>query len=198
MKPKETILSSYDKTKRVAMEGYACTLCNRFWGDHQNGAANCCATSSACEDCGKPGFLYHRFCRACSDAKKAEKFRKFYEESAVDWDGVTPLYSDAYDQYIFGDVADWAESIVADWEDEIPLTRELIESWQLRLCTPNNGRHFDLNEFLCDDLADGETLDSEEVEKVVNDFIKSCAPISWSGDGKPVTLESVCKALEVE
>lgn len=195
---KEIILSSNEKTKLVTVEGYACTLCNKFWGEYRTGAANCCANTSICEDCGgQIDALYYTYCSACRDKRKTLRFEKLYAEKAVDWDGKTPLYSELYDDYIMRDLEDWVECRFEDFEKEQPLTKELIEMWQLRLCTPNNGRTFDLNEFLCDDLFEDDTLDSEEVEKFVNDFIARHAPLSWSGDGYPVTVESICRALGV-
>lgn len=103
----------------------------------------------------------------------------------VEWDGESMLYSEAGDRYF----------------DEAPdLGDEEAESYdELRLvvCEPVKARQFDVREWLLDELSDEDesTGTGEEAEKVntlVNAYLESLTPLSWTpGIKRPDTSKWV-------
>ncbi len=67
-----------------------------------------------------------------------------------------------------------------------------VDDLRLTLCTPDNGPHFDMGEFLTDHLPDddhgrdglpGTREEREAIEAAVNDFVAKYAPLCWNSTG---------------
>lgn len=177
---------------RTNIDGWVCKKCSRYWGKDEHMARYCCATDFPC-DCGNRREKSYACCVDCRRKSEAERWAKLYAEKAKPWDGESPLCGYHSDRYHFD-----LESLFDEFRDsEAEDLKEWLQDQRLVFCTPNNGRHFDLNDFLYDDLAeDDKVAGCREIEKAVNDFIASKAPFSWSADGPPVTVETLMEVLE--
>lgn len=175
----------------LTVTGWACKTCRRWWGDDEHMARYCCATTAICGDCkvehGEKGYTA---CEACREKRAEARWQELLAK-AVPWDGKAPLYSEAYSRYFFDadETRDFLDTLAFDKIEATP------ESLHLCVCEPNNGREFDIEEYLSDDLPDEDHGDphlpgSRELNKIVNDWIKERAPLSWHG-GKPVILSTV-------
>jgi hypothetical protein len=176
---------------RTGKTGWCCKTCGRSYGDNEHLARWCHSTDLPCECGGRNANKYYTCCDACREKAKDAAWLKSLE-SAVEWDGKTPLYSETKDRYYFD-----AESIHADLDlnDDQEPDVEAVAKLRLILCEPNNGRYFDMDDYLCDDLGEDIELDCEDINRVVNDWIKAHAPFSWTGSGAAVTAESVLANL---
>lgn len=178
--------------ERSNITGWVCKKCKRYWGSDKHMASYCCATDFPCE-CGKRREKSYLACAECRAIHKSEKWAKLYAEKAKPWDGETPLGEYNNDQF-YWEIESLFDAFVDSEEDDL---REWLEGRRLVFCTPNNGRHFDMNEYFYDDLAEDHEIEGcAEVEKAVNDFIASKAPLSWTADGAPITVESLLEILE--
>lgn len=178
-----------DAAETVTVTGWRCKKCNHFWGDDERMARWCCATDLPCK-CGARLEKHWSLCVTCIANQDTERWDKCYE-SAVPWDGETPLYSNTMDEFFWsGDDLCW--QVEADMKEHGISEREAICRLRLQMCEPDNGTTFEMQEFLTDHLPDGgDTLDCEEIDKAVNDWIESHAPFSWHGSGPAVTVESL-------
>lgn len=184
----------------IQCEGWQCKRCKRFWGVDEHHARWCCATDLPCECGGRILEKHYTHCGECRTKKDSAKWFELYAK-AESWDGETwPLYSDTMDRMYWDyELIDEIEAQISEVSDEVRDILDLpavsaetiIPQLRLRFCTPNEGRHFEMNEFLCDDLAEDETLEADDIDKIVNDWITARAPLSWSGNGVPVRIESV-------
>jgi hypothetical protein len=105
-------------------------------------------------------------CRSKHDAER------FYAKPIVPWDGEYPL-SDYCDKYFFdeGGLAEYIDDMIAEGVE--------LESIRLVPCDRHTPRHFDVNEFLCDDLGEDGDVDGSDIEPIVNEWIKKNAPQLW-------------------
>lgn len=195
-----------DAAELVTVKGWQCKRCQRFWGVDEHMAKWCCATELPCDECGgRNPDKHYTCCGECRSKRVAKKWEELYAK-AVEWDGKTyPIFSDSHDRYFFDEdeLSDFLydNSLPPDIDERlVPLLKksaiEIAAECRFRLCTPNNGRSFDMNEFLCDDLAEDHEVDAREVEQVVNDWIKENAPFSWNGNGKAIKYECIAKFYE--
>lgn len=191
-----------DAAQIIQCEGWSCKHCKRFWGVDEHMARWCCATDLPCSGCGGRNLQKNYIsCGACRTKKDADKWAELYAKAKW-WEGLSwPLYSDTADKFFWDDddlineideQLELPEDITPEVRELLQKTpKEIITSLRLRLCSPNNGREFDMNDFLEDDLPEDETLEAAEINKTVNGWIAERAPLSWSGDGPPVSIESV-------
>jgi len=106
-------------------------------------------------------------------------------KNAKPWTGQFPLCSNE-DQF-FWDEEDLSEYLVGCIESGLSL-----EDTKVLFCSPDNGRDFEMSEYLGDSLAEDCTLEDTEINKTVNDWIESHAPFCWWADAKsPVDVESL-------
>ena len=70
-----------------------------------------------------------------------------------------------------------------------------LDNLWLTSCHPNNGRDFEMTEYLCDELGEDGSIDDEEINKTVNDWIMAHAPFSWGMTGERLSIESVKEKL---
>jgi hypothetical protein len=155
-------------------------------------ARYCCSTSFPC-DCGGRFSKSRVRCESCQAAKdKAE----WFEKPAVEWDGKFPIAIWNSERFF------WCGTELQDWieeqdEETLGLNPKLDDSIWLTSCKPNNGRDFEMSDFLSDELHEDSTLDDSEINKTVNDWIAKNAPFSWSMTGDRLCIESVKKYLVV-
>jgi len=160
---------------------------SRYKYQDRHTAEYAAATGQICE-CGKEfeGTSYI-FCPECREKRSNERYLKL---ELVKWDSEIPLMIWDTDIYFFSedDIYNYCE----DSEVEVK-----IQDLQLVVCEPNRPAYLDLNDYLEDILpedADAMELSSdlysaEEIETIVNDWLKAVSPISWSGGSKRVILE---------
>lgn len=196
-----------DAAEMETVTGWSCKVCKRFYGAQEHLARRCCATELPCDCGGRNTDKCYTKCGACRTRNEATKWEALYAK-AVKWDGSEwPIYSESQDRYFWNaeELHDWFEEQCATPDvdprliDLIMKPKDLlIAEAQFRLCSPNMGHPFEMNEFLCDVLAEDQEVDSHEIDKVVNDWIVANAPYSWTGDGKAIRIESIQAFLEGE
>lgn len=167
---------------RTGISGWCCKACGRFWGADEHMARYCCATNMPCE-CGariEPRHWTH--CEACREKRRDEVWAGL---SRVEWDGEMPLCVFDDDKFFFS--LDDLESYIDDLDDGTAAS-----DLRLVLCEPENGRYFEMSEFLSDDLPDGDDgPDTKEIDATVNAWIKAHAPFSWRATNKAISAESL-------
>lgn len=196
----KTERSPEDAAEQRTTTGWCCKHCNRFWGKNEHMARYCCSTHSYCE-CGAKATKGWSKCDSCRDK---ERFEQWQAKPCVAWDGSFPVGDWGGDTYWFDEdqLRDYLhEQACEQFDCEEPTDSQLIEvleSEQVCTCEPNNGRCFEMQEYLCDDLAEDQTLDCKDIDKVVNDWIAANAPFSWSMDGGKIATADLIKALGLQ
>lgn len=164
--------------EKVNHECWKCGKCGKYWDD-EHMANYCCHTHAICRDCGVNIDASERriSCRLCRD--KAE-MKAWELMEVVEWDGETPLCDWRSDQYFFDEES--VEEYVA--ESDFPM---------LVVCEPNKGRHFELAEWLCDELAEDhepdEPVEVRDAVEVINKWLMSTT-FSWLPGSKRVVFRS--------
>lgn len=141
----------------------------RFWGDNEHMARWSGATHIPCDGCGKPtrkGFL------KCEDCREVKEIERYEAMEKVVWDGKTPLYSEAHDQWFFD------EESVLEYLEEYEATMD-----QLRLVTskPQYLNQLDVDYFV-DVLPEDDYSLPDDVEgamEALNKVIRKAGPVSW-------------------
>lgn len=179
MKTKEHIRYE-DAAEPKTMTGWACKKCNRFYSQHDEHSARwCCSTDQPCA-CGGRKSKTYTCCDACRQKLNAERFTKL---PRAEWDGDTPVAVWDGDQYFFSPVA------VAEYCEKHELK---LENVRLVLCEKDKSKRlFEMNEFMSDELAEDYTLDADEIDKAVNDWIEANVPALWHPTDTAVSLESL-------
>jgi hypothetical protein len=171
--------------------GWTCNVCRRYFGDEpwsERVARSCCAESVPCEQCGASN-PPQSYCRTCAAKREADRYQK---AQRVEWDGETPLSLWDNDTYFF------SPSSLAEWIDDDP-ERTLENTW-LCICTPVKAPMFDVADWLNDCLPeDGDLPDGAgAIERTVNEWLKSLAPLSWYSGNTVPTLESLRRHLGIK
>lgn len=137
----------------------------QFFGDDERTARWAGCTHEICSGCGKT--IERGRCNDCREKKDVEKWTKAERK---DWDGVMPLYSDAYDKYFFNDDAE-------EFADDEGVS---LDDLRLYICDPVFGRSIDTDYFQDELAEDGEVPDAilEAMEKL-NEAIKAAGPLSY-------------------
>lgn len=196
-----------DAAELVKVEGWACKKCGQFFGVREDIARNHCSTDAPCSSCGgRKREKYYTSCGECRTKQEAERWKERYSK-AIEWTGVDyPIYSESDERYF------WDEDELFEWiDDQVvtmaglaelteviePLTAlDVVSAGRFVSCSPNNGRSFEMNEFLCDDLAEDDEVDADDIDRIVNDWIAEHAPYSWAADGPPLQIESIVRIYE--
>ena len=124
------------------------------------------STHFLCE-CGQVESKGYTCCHSCREARQQSRYHGFQR---MKWDGKTPLYSQAWDEYIFDCPFEFAE--------ENGVT---IQELQLLICKPNHFHHIDSSHWE-DCLPEDEYDLPPEMEAAVdalNAVIDKMAPASW-------------------
>jgi len=146
-----------------------------YWGNDSRSehmARFSSATIMVCEKCGQD-YPNHSYCRPCATKHQIERYEAMPKQ---EWDGETPLYSDAADRW-FSDASELAEHC-----EEYECT---AESLRLVICEPVYAREID-ESYFCDELPDEQGLmDVDEklasLLEELNAYIrKRETPLSWT------------------
>ena len=145
------------------------------------------ATSHPCDslECKSRAEKGRMFCSSCTERVATAKWDKFLAEKGVDWNGELPVAQDDGDKFFFDadSLDDYVQMHLAEGND--------IDTLRLRLCEPENGPHFEMNEFLQDLFPEDGEVDSKEIDDAVNKWIESHAPFCWLATGAPIRPESL-------
>lgn len=145
----------------------------QFFGDDERTARWAGCTHEVCAGCGQ--VIERGWCKRCRQSADLEKWTTAPRE---EWDGVTPLYSDALDEYLF----DKSPEELA--EDE----RCTLDDLRLYICVPVYGRPIESDYFEDELPEDGELPDSIlEAMDALNKAIREAGPLSWR-PGKSVPV----------
>ena len=142
----------------------------RFFGEDEHSARYSGCTHVLCSSCNKPTPV--RCYTICDECRGKKAIEKYNSKPKMKWNGDTPLYSDAHDEYFFN------EDSLHDYITDHDCT---IESLRLIICEPNEFSEID-SEYFCDELPeDGELPDDLEaaIDKL-NEVIRAQSPASWS------------------
>ncbi len=145
----------------------------QFFGDDERTARWAGCTHEVCSGCS--AVIDRGWCRSCREKSDLEKWLKAVRE---EWDGTTPLYSEAYDKYFFDEDAE-------EFADDEEVT---LDDLRLYICVPQYGRSIE-DEYFCAELPeDGEVPDGigEAMDKL-NEAIQAAGPLSWHA-GKMVPV----------
>ena len=145
----------------------------QFFGDDERTARYAGCTHEVCGGCG--AVIARGWCNTCREKRDLESW---LAAERTEWDGTTPLYSDAYDKYFF-------DEDVEEFADDEGVS---VDDLRLYICEPRYGRSID-EDYFCDELAeDGEVPDVIlHAMKKLNEAIKEAGPLSWY-PGKQVPL----------
>ena len=160
------------------------TNTNVVWLEEHMARYNGC-TDMPCSECDgrmEKGWTLCEKCRAKHDQKRWDEAYK----NAVAWDGKE--YLNAYDtDKFFFDADELGEYLYEFME-----AGGVLEDVQLVHTKPDNGRHFEMSEYLCDCIPEDGEIDDLEINKTVNDWIAANSPFCWWPDDKrPIDIESI-------
>lgn len=179
-----------DSAEEVTVTGWACKHCKRWWGKDKHMASYCCSTSFPCE-CGQRYGKHKTRCDSCQEKADTESW---YAKPEVEWDGKYPIADWARDEYFWGE-DDLIEHIYEIAEEYGDTMADVLDEMRLTTCIPNNGRHFEMSEYLCDELPEDGTLDDEDINRTVNEWIDNHSPFSWNMTGKRLKIDDVRKVI---
>lgn len=179
--------------ERFTVEGWRCLKCHRFfYGSEpaaERSARYCCATSFPC-GCGGRYEKGWTCCEECRRKATAERWRKL---ERVEWDGETPLA-----RFTGSDKFFWAADDLAEYLYDEELT---LDEMMLVVCTPDYGRKFDLIEHIEDSLPEDNEPDldgADEIDAVVNKWLKDHGPFSWYPGKTVPSDESLRRVLALK
>lgn len=159
--------------KPASMAGWACSQCRQFF-HYEGGAKACCTHVRQCSGCNtlfRDTIPYS----SCPDCRSKQEKELWEAKPIEEWDGKFPLSLWRDDKYF------WDADDLLDYIEEI--SDEAADSLQLVACEIQPPSLFEMSEFLCDDLAEGQEVDSVEIDKTVNDWIAANKPpVYWSTD----------------
>lgn len=176
------IVRSEDSAEQRTVTGWVCKRCSRYWGDDEHMARYCCATDFPCE-CGGRRSKPYTHCKSC---REKHEYERWFAKEPIEWDGEFPVALWDDDRFFFD--ADELGFYLEEYELE-------LEYLWLTTCEPNNGRHFEMSEYLCDELPEEFDLDDKEINETVNKWISGHAPFSFYVTGKRLSIESVKRKL---
>jgi hypothetical protein len=171
----------------ATVSGFRCKSCFRFFIDDSS-AKYCCSTSHACA-CGGRADKSRTACKVCCEKLAAEEWAA---KESHEWDGEFPLSLDDDDKFFWNS---------EDLEDYI-LDNEICDSSGIRLtkCEKQVPRSFSMIDYLDDDIHEDSTIDhsdTEEIDKIVNDWISENVPDLFYGTRKKLDVDQVLKDLGI-
>lgn len=84
-------------TYRSNIEGWV-SRNGRFYGSNEHSARYDGCTHTKCTDCGAVVTKGRTRCESCFTKKSIERYRAL---ERTEWDGITPVYSEAIDEFFF-------------------------------------------------------------------------------------------------
>lgn len=181
-----------EAAEKVAIVGWKCKICSRFYGEHEHSARWCCATDLPCKSCETGRIQKHRVrCHSCQANADLERWLKLPEK---EWDGEAVLAIWHDDTYFFD-----AEEILdhlSDYEGDAAIE---IEEMRLVICERIYPPTFNLAEHCQDYLPDEVASDfyTAEIDEAVNKFILENFPPVYEPMNVRASLESLKKHLEL-
>lgn len=181
---KEMVLNTSDEaaTYQTGIKGWVSRRGN-FYGDSPTSeeiARYDGCTHRPCKECGAPALKVYLYCKECS---KIRKFLKFKSREAKVWDRITPLYSDAEDEYFMTEeeLIDYMRGSSVNFED-----------LQLLICEPNYLQYVD-EDYWADELYEDCELPLEVYKALdnLNKEIDKVGPVSWSPGKFRAVLEGI-------
>lgn len=172
-----------------------CRTCGRFFGSDERQARYCCSGSRICEDCGKECHKHFTVCNSC-DRIRREK--KWFEKPVVSWDGEFPITLWDSDEFFF-DLESLQDYIYELELDEGETLIDYVNNMRFTSCKPTKPRDFDLSSLFEDCLGDDQDPpENDELEKAVNDWVKSLIPVSYNMTGQRLDVSQVIAAIGPE
>ena len=142
---------------------------DRFWGTDEHAARWSGCTHIVCPKCGKPTPKSYTICEECREKKAIERYGA---KERREWDGKTPLYSEAAEKYFFDEDSLW---------DHLETHGGSEQSLRLVICEPHRLRQVDEDYFYDDLPEDGDIPDEvANALKDLNRVICDQDPVSWS------------------
>lgn len=176
--------------------GYACKTCGRFYGvndkSSDNAARYCCAVDRPCQTkgCASRVSRGHTYCEPCRTARETARW---YARPEKDWDGEAALCLYDGDKYFFdaNDVLDYLE----DGDEEID---RKLEDLRLEICRRTKPKAFCLADHYDDDMPEGVDFNTDEIDKVVNEYLNKRFPEVWEPTVYRASLASLKKYLGIK
>jgi len=139
-------------------------------------------THSPCEDCGDPAEKMYIHCKPCRDKRDAKRYA---EREKIEWDYETPIYSEAFDKYIFNQ--DDLENILDEFDE--PLVDCVASVLRLVSCKPIYLSQVP-EDCWYDELSEDMELPDEikTALEQLNDAIRAFPPVSWCPGKYAITL----------
>lgn len=139
----------------------------QFWGGNEKIARFSGSTHKHCK-CGAV-IPKNSYCKDCHRKKYLERYKN---AKKIEWDHKTPLYSQAYDKYLF-DTDDLVDFMC---ESEATDTEEL----ELFICEPQQLSYVDTDHWYDDLPEDGELPDNVQAAvDALNKAIDEAGTVSW-------------------
>ena len=156
----------------------------RFWGEDERMARWSGCTHLVCPTCGKIMSKNYTLCRGCREEKaiKRHKARK-----SKLWDRITPLYSDAFDEYFLS----WDE--VLEYLFDIEYPEEAADDLRLLICEPMYLPEI-TEDYFTEYLPENNEELPENVQVALNGLnkaIKNEAPVSWEPGKYKAEIEKI-------
>ena len=148
-----------------------------FYGDDERLARYAGSTHQPCKTCGK---LVTKSWLLCDECRALEHLKDWNALPAEPWDGESPLYSDALEEFFF-------HGEMFDHIDE----GETEESLRLQHCLPRYLSQLDTgsweDELSTEDESADLPVEVEEALHALNAAIKKAGPVTW--EPKPVRVQ---------
>ncbi len=170
-----------------------CKVCNRFWGNDERMARYCCSKNSECDDCGCEIPKHHCKCNSCEQKHQNERWSAKPEKV---WNGEFPLHVWDDDKFFWSieELADYLHDVDID-ENEGETELDVLRSLKFTSCRPTTPRAFCVSDLFDDCLGeDQEPPENDELDKLVNDWIKSVLPVSWEPTGDRLRVAEIEQA----
>lgn len=159
MENEEIILETSDEAASIKTVTGWVSRGGRFWGngpDSEKVARYHGATHRQCPTCSAPVPL-HSYCHPCHSKKEEERYNAMERRK---WNGIDPLYSQAYDEFCF-DI------------DAIDRLCEVngcdTDALRLIVCAPVYAKEIEPNEYYADDLPEDEGV-PKELQKIFDEL----------------------------
>lgn len=163
----EVVLSTSDAAASIKTVTGWVSRSGRFWGDDERMARYDGCTHGVC-DCGATMDKGYTKCEACRQTAEIERYNA---KPKAEWDGESPLYSDAADRYFFDN--DELADFITEHEGNISGLRFVI-------CEPNRARPLDYDHW-GDDLPEDGDMPAALVAAIdaLNAVVATLEPLSY-------------------
>ena len=164
MSSRKQILIDQTDAKRVTVTGWVDSD-GKFWGDDEQAAKYASCTHRYCRQCQAPTPKYYVVCESC---KQASAVRTYESLPVEEWDGESPLYSDAKDEWVYYPL-EYLNDMIADG---VALDVKKLGGLRLLLCSPVkyptlNEEYF-INGYIEDDQPLPQELCNASVYPILN------------------------------